>query len=202
LVSRTGSILWPPIAHLARLRNDTSNPLRVLDLATGGGDVPISLARLAARDGLKVQIDGCDKSPHAVSFARSQALARGVEVRYFVLDVLREPVPQGYDIVSCSLFLHHLGETEAIELLVRMAFSARCLVLVDDLVRSRFGYLLAMVGCHLLSRSRVVHVDGPISVAAAYTPDEALSLAERAGLKGAVLTRHWPQRFLIAWSVT
>ena len=44
--------------------------------------------------------------------------------------------------------------------------------------------LLALAGCHLLSGSRIVHIDGPISVAAAFTPGEALSLAERAGLQG------------------
>jgi len=82
-----------------------------------------------------------------------------------------------------------------------MAAAAQILVLVDDLVRSRWGYLLAWTGCHVLSGSRIVHVDGPISVAAAFTPSEALFLAERAGLQGASLTRHWPQRFLLTWGV-
>jgi 2-polyprenyl-3-methyl-5-hydroxy-6-metoxy-1,4-benzoquinol methylase len=199
-LSRTAAFLWPPIARLARFRNEPSNPLRVLDLATGGGDVPICLARHAARSRLTVKIDGCDKSPQAVCFARSRALARGSQVGFFVHDALGDSLPEEYDVVSCSLFLHHLAEPDAISLLGRMASAARSLVLVDDLMRSRTGYLLAMVGCHVLSRSRVVHVDGPVSVAAAFTADEALSLAQRAGLKGAVLKRHWPQRFLISWS--
>ena len=86
-------------------------------------------------------------------------------------------------------------------MLRRMAAAAQCLVLVDDLVRSRWGYLLALAGSHVLSTSRIVHFDGPTSVAAAFTPSEALSLAERAGLQGTSLTRHWPQRYLLTWSV-
>jgi hypothetical protein len=82
-----------------------------------------------------------------------------------------------------------------------MAAAAHRLVLVDDLVRNRRGYLLALAGCHILSSSPIVHFDGPTSVAAAFTPGEALSLAERAGLHGTSLTRHWPQRFLLTWCV-
>ena len=72
-------------------------------------------------------------------------------------------------------------------------------VLINDLIRSRVGYLLAYFGTRLLSRSRLVHVDGPLSVAAALTCSEALRLADRAGLKGASLSRHWPERFLLSW---
>ena len=146
-----------------------------------------------------MEVDGCDVNPQAVEYARSQAEAAGQRVRFFCHNALTEPFPSGYDIVSCSLFLHHLAEPVAIDLLSRLAAAARSLVLVDDLVRSRRGYWLALAGCHMLSRSRVVHYDGPISVAAAFTPAEAVSLMEQAGLPGAVLTRHWPERFLITW---
>ena len=128
--------------------------------------------------------------------------SRGAHVRFFVLDALNGDLPTGYDVVSCSLFLHHLEEPDAILLLNRMATAARHLVLIDDLIRSRWGYLLALVGCHMLSGSHVVHVDGPTSVAAAFTPSEILALAKRAGLRGATLTRHWPQRFLLTWKAS
>jgi 2-polyprenyl-3-methyl-5-hydroxy-6-metoxy-1,4-benzoquinol methylase len=201
VLSRVGSVLWPPIERLARLKGMNDRPLRVLDLATGGGDTPITLAQRAAAKGLNVEIDGCDINPQAIHYAQGQASARGIRVKFFVLDALSERLPSDYDVLCCSLFLHHLGETDAIALLSRMAAAAQCLVLVDDLVRNRWGYLLALAGCHVLSSSRIVHVDGPTSVAAAFTPREALHLAERAGLRGTSLTRHWPQRYLLTWSV-
>ena len=198
-VSRPGSVLWPAIARLARGKERKGRPLRVLDLATGGGDTPIKLDRQARRAGLNLEIQGCDISPQAVDYAQNQARAHKANVRFFVLDVVHDVLPSDYDVLTCSLFLHHLDETDAIILLRQMGKAARCLVLVDDLVRSRWGYCMAMVGCHLLSSSRVVHVDGPISVAGAFTPGEALSLAEQAGLQGATLTRHWPERYLLTW---
>jgi 2-polyprenyl-3-methyl-5-hydroxy-6-metoxy-1,4-benzoquinol methylase len=199
-LSRTGSVLWPAIARLARREEVNGRPVRALDLATGGGDTPIELDRRARRAGLNLEIQGCDINPQAVDYAQKQAIAHNANVRFFVLDAVHEVLPSDYDVLTCSLFLHHLDETDAIALLRRMGDAARRLVLVDDLIRSRCGYLMAVAGCRLFSGCRVVHVDGPISVAGAFTPGEALSLAERAGLQGATLTRHWPQRYLLTWN--
>ena len=171
-------------------------PLRMLDVACGGGGLALALAR---RGGRRIEVEGCDISPVAVDCARRAAEARGLSARFFTCDALGEPLPTGYDVVTCSLFLHHLDDEDAVTLLRRMATAARRLVLVDDLNRGRAGYALAWAGCRLLSRSPIVHHDGPVSVAAAFTTGEALDLAARAGLAGATVSRHWPQRFLLAW---
>ena len=163
------------------------------------GRVPATLARLAARAGLDVRVEGCDVSPRAVGFARERAGTSGLDVRFFQWDALNGALPAGYDVITSTLFLHHLDDAAAVNLLRRMGEAAGRAVLVDDLVRSRRGFALAWAGCRLLSGSRVVHHDGPVSVAAAFTPGEAIDLARRAGLDGATVTRHWPQRFLLAW---
>jgi hypothetical protein len=80
-----------------------------------------------------------------------------------------------------------------------MAAAARRAVLVDDLVRSRLGFALVWMGRYLLTSSPVVHVDGPLSVRAALSIGEARDLAERAGLQGCTIRRHWPERFLLTW---
>jgi 2-polyprenyl-3-methyl-5-hydroxy-6-metoxy-1,4-benzoquinol methylase len=197
-VSRSAAILWPPIARLAQAAG--SAPVRVLDLASGGGDIPLALAFRAARARLDVRIDGCDINDGAVRFARQKAANCSVPVQFFTLDALTSSIPEGYDVLTCSLFLHHLDEPDAVRLLRRMASAARRLVLLDDLVRSRVGYALAWGGCRLLSRSPIVRHDGPASVAAAFTPEEVQMLALRAGLESVSLTRHWPHRFLLSWS--
>ncbi len=197
-LSRSDAIFWPPIATLARASE--GSPVRVLDLASGGGDVPIALAIRAARAHLDVRIDGCDVSAEAVRFAQQHATARRVTARFFALNALADSIPDGYDVLTCSLFLHHLNEADAIGLLRRMADAAGRMVLVDDLIRSRVGYALAWAGCRILSRSPIVRHDGPVSVSSAFTPEEVRELANRAGLGAVSLTRHWPRRFLLSWS--
>jgi hypothetical protein len=51
----------------------------------------------------------------------------------------------------------------------------------------------------MLSRSKVFRVDGMRSVAAAFSTDEARSLAAAAGLSGAQVVQVWPQRWLLTW---
>jgi SAM-dependent methyltransferase len=197
LLSGSAGILWRPIRKLARQLGTPA--LRVLDIATGAGDVPIRLWRKARGADLRLELEGCDKSPRAVAYARARAERAGAEVQFFVWDALADPPPGRYDVVCSSLFLHHLGDDRAAGLLRRMGALADWLVLVNDLCRGPLGYALAWVGTRLLTRSAVVHADGPQSVAAAFRPAEALALAERAGLAGATVARRWPCRFLLSW---
>jgi 2-polyprenyl-3-methyl-5-hydroxy-6-metoxy-1,4-benzoquinol methylase len=197
-VSRSDAILWPGIAGLAKAAAGAS--ISVLDLACGGGDVAIALKLRADRAGLGVHVDGCDKSREAVRYAQHKAKEQGIKVRFFALDVVKDAIPAGYDVVTCCLFLHHLDQAQALGLLAKMAESSGRLVLVNDLIRSRTGYALAWAGCRMLSNSPIVRHDGPVSVAAAFTLAEVRELAGNAGMTGAKLTRHWPCRFLLSWS--
>jgi hypothetical protein len=102
--------------------------------------------------------------------------------------------------VYCTLFAHHLDEIDVIRLLEGMALRSRKLVLVDDLIRSRLGFALAWIGTRLLSRSWVVHTDGPLSVRGALRPDEMMTIAKQAGLEDAQINRSWPERYLLSWA--
>jgi 2-polyprenyl-3-methyl-5-hydroxy-6-metoxy-1,4-benzoquinol methylase len=135
----------------------------------------------------------------AVEHARQCAGQAGAAVEFRCCDVFNLDPSEGFDVVLCSLFLHHQSEEQAVALLRQMARCARELVLINDLVRSGAGYRLACLGTRLLTRSPVVHVDGPRSVAAAFTLSEAGELAERAGLHGARVEPRWPCRYLLSW---
>jgi len=200
-VSRTLTPLWRTVCDVAR--QQPGRPLSLLDVACGGGDVAIRLARRARAAGLPLAVSGCDISPTAVRHARQLAESTGTtDVEFFQSDILRDSLGRRFDVVTCNLFMHHLDEADAIRLLQTIAGATRRMMLVDDLRRTRLGLGLAWIACRLFSRSPIVHADGPRSVRAAYTPDEALALAARAGLDGARATRHWPQRFTLAWGRT
>jgi 2-polyprenyl-3-methyl-5-hydroxy-6-metoxy-1,4-benzoquinol methylase len=198
-LSRSAAILWPPLRRIAS--SIAERPCRILDIASGGGDVPLELARRCRAGGWRAEFTGLDVSGTAIDHASGNARRQNESAVHFQQhDVFRCDLPQGYDVVMCSLFLHHLSRQQAVELLSKMAGAAVRLVLVNDLRRTRLGYALAWWGGRMLTRSPIVHVDGPMSVAAAFTCSEALELAEEAGLKGATIARRWPQRLLLSWS--
>ncbi len=195
-VSNSVGVVWPAVSAAAR---QAKGPLRVLDLATGGGDVPLGLWRRACRFGLTLDILGVDVSPRAVKLARGRARSAGTAIQFATLDVLADSLPQGFDVILASLFLHHLGEQQAVGVLAKMAAAARQLVLVNDLVRSRRDLILVALGARLLTTSRVVWTDASLSVRAAFTVAELGALAEAAGLQGATIERWFPCRMLLQW---
>ena len=198
-ISRCSAGLFRPIEALAITQ--PAKPLRVLELACGGGDTAIDLALMAKRKGLALDIHACDLNPEAVAIAQTNAVRRQAALTVFTADALAKPTDHNsFDVVYCTLFAHHLDEPDVIRLLEVMALRSRKLVLVDDLIRSRLGFALAWIGTRLLSRSWVVHTDGLLSVRAALQPDEMKSIAMQAGLNDAQIKRSWPERYLLSWA--
>ena len=198
-ISRCSAGLFRPIEALAITQ--PAKPLRVLELACGGGDTAIDLALMAKRKGLSLDIHACDLNPEAVAIAQTNAVRRQAALTVFTADALAKPTDHNsFDVVYCTLFAHHLDELDVVRLLEVMALRSRKLVLVDDLIRSRLGFALAWIGTRLLSRSLVVHTDGLLSVRAALQPDEMKSIAMQAGLNDAQIKRSWPERYLLSWA--
>jgi SAM-dependent methyltransferase len=195
-VSLTAARVWAEVRMLARAG---VKPVRVLDVACGGGDALLDVARRAARHGVDVELIGCDLSE--VALERAKARADGLTTaRFLTVDVLRDELPGPCDVACSSLFLHHLTRTETVALLRAMAHVTRHVLLVQDLRRSRLGYAFAWIGLHALTTSDVARFDGPVSVRAAYTLEEARALVADAGLEGAVVHACWPERFTIRWA--
>jgi len=199
-VSRTAARLASDIIPLLRGIPSGPGPVVLADLACGGGDVTLELARRIRgfRCGREaVRVTGYDKSPRAVAWARDAAARRGIDASFEVRDVLAEGCP-ACDVVVNSLFLHHLEDDHARGLLAQMA-AARVGGVISDLVRCRVGLALAIAATALLSSSRVARVDGPASVRAARTPSEYRTLCDAAGLCHATIRRAWPRRVVIRW---
>lgn len=195
-ISGAGRILWRPIREMAAR---SPRPLRILDIATGGGDLPIYLAHAARRAGTPLEVHACDRSDVALEHARASAARRNVNVRFFQLDALAAPLPTDFDVFMSSLFLHHLSEPEALAFLRRMREAGPRGILINDLRRSAPGWAAAQIAGRVLTRSPVVRVDAVLSVQAAFTPDELRGLAEQAGLWGARVENRWPWRMLLSW---
>ena len=195
-ISFSAARVWREVMGLAAAR---SGPVRVLDIACGGGDMLVTVARWARRRGVPIELHGCDVSPVALDAARASA-PDATALRFFELDVLGEELPEGYDLICSSLFLHHLSEDFAVRLLRAMAAATAASLLVQDLQRTRLGYLFAYAGLLLLTRSDVARSDGLTSVQSAFTLAEAAKLCAEAGLEGADIRPCWPQRYAIRWS--
>jgi 2-polyprenyl-3-methyl-5-hydroxy-6-metoxy-1,4-benzoquinol methylase len=194
--SRSARIIWSEIHRILPSRR---KKFRILDIASGAGDVPIELWKRAWGLRHPVEIHGWDKSSVAVEHARHRAAQSEAKVEFHVGDALTQPLPGNFDVIISSLFLHHLQESQAIDLLRRMRLAAKQMTLVNDLERCYIGYLVALLASRVLTRSEVVHTDALRSVAGAYTRQEVRVLAHTAGMTRARVVSRWPFRFLLSW---
>ncbi len=194
-ISGAARSIWRPLFQLAE--QTPGKPLRVLDVAAGGGDVAIAIKQLADRKGVPIEVTGCDLSETALRYASRRAEALGVDAAFVRCDAIAGDLPGRFDAVYTSLFVHHLEAEQIVRLFQSMAAASDQLVIVNDLIRSTFGYALAKWGIRVLTRSEVCHVDGPLSVRAALTIPEVLSYVDAAGLRLLNVGKVFPERYVL-----
>ena len=154
--------------------------LRVVDLATGSGDIPRLVVDYARRIGAQISVDAVDGQVATLEIARR--LSAGYpEITFHPGDIRTWGSGERYDIVLCSLVLHHFTEDDAVTILRRARELSRGRVLVADLRRG----FLASAGVFLLTatlfRDPMTKFDGRMSAARAFSFSELRKLAERAG---------------------
>jgi ubiquinone/menaquinone biosynthesis C-methylase UbiE len=162
----------------------------VLDVGSGGADIPIRLVCWARRRGLALRVIAVDRDRQILEVARRRAAAYP-EIFFVQADGLHLPVRGGaVDAAISSLTLHHLEPDAAPGLLAEMGRASRLGFVVNDLIRSRAAYVLVWLATRLFAWNRMSRHDGPLSVLRAYTAREIGALAERAGVSLVRITRH------------
>ncbi|MBI2882318.1 MAG: methyltransferase domain-containing protein [Candidatus Methylomirabilis oxyfera] len=179
------------LVHLGRMVGEPSQrSLTILDIATGGADIPRAICRWARNRKLTVAIEAVDRGDKVLAAATEWSIDFP-EIR--LRRVEAPPLPyqdRSVDYVIASLFFHHLTEMEGILLLREMARVARRGLLVNDLLRSRLACLLTALATRLLSGNRLTRHDGPMSVLRGFRPQELRRMATTAGLADVQLSHH------------
>ncbi|TWT65285.1 methyltransferase domain-containing protein [Allorhodopirellula solitaria] len=197
-LNRLSGISGTLFRRLARIAANlpANRPLRVLDVASGSGDLPIDWLRRASRRKLPLAVTALDRSELAMQTAADAAQAAGVQLGTVVRDCVRDGLPSGFDVVTSSLFMHHLDPHEVSRLIQEMWRVSDRAIVICDLERSRTNLALIAAASRLVTRSDVVHFDASASVHAAYTRDEFATLLHQALCFSVPVKRSPPCRFL------
>lgn len=192
LVNRLAGGSATTLRHLPGLISaiPTSRPVEILDLATGSGDIPLALLVWARRHARQLRLTVTDTSTAILDTAR-QTLAGAADVAFALYDARAVPLPdRAFDIVLCSLALHHFSPPDATLVLREMDRLARVGFIVNDIRRSPMGYIAAWTTSRIATTNRLTRHDMPLSVLRAYTPAELRGLLADAGITTAIVTTH------------
>jgi ubiquinone/menaquinone biosynthesis C-methylase UbiE len=158
------------VQRAARFSGATS--LSLLEVAAGSGEVPEIVRQKLSRRGIALDVTLLDRASSHLA-ARDGAVGNPIsKSRRVVADALVLPFADAaFDLVSCSLFAHHL-DAQQLATFVREALRvSRRALLVNDLIRHPLHLALAWAGFPLM-RSRVAWLDGLTSVRRSYLPEE------------------------------
>ncbi len=165
-----------------------SRTLMVLDVATGGADIPAAVVEWGRRRQVPVRVVGIDRHPVIARIAGTTSAACPA-IAVMQADACALPFRDAsFDVCLCHLGLHHLTRDQGVALLRRLHSLARVGFLVVDLLRSVGGY----GGVWLVTRfarSPITRHDGPLSVRRALSWDEYRRLASETGVPGIRVTR-------------
>jgi len=109
-----------------------SDKLRIIDLATGSGDIPRLIVDFARKAGAEVEIDAVDFQASTIEVARKLSVGFP-EIGYHCGDIHHFGDERSYDIVLFSLALHHFSDEDAVMVLRRCRDLSHRFVLVSDL---------------------------------------------------------------------
>jgi 2-polyprenyl-3-methyl-5-hydroxy-6-metoxy-1,4-benzoquinol methylase len=171
-----------------------TRPSTLLDIGSGGGDVPREFVRWANRDGLLLQVTAIDADARAVRYARTLPPLAGLEFRQAMShDLVRENLK--FDFITSNHLLHHLSGAELGSLLSDCQALCQGTVIHNDIERSALAYGLFGVATLPLFPGSFIHYDGLLSIRRSYTAPEL----RRAVPDGWRVRRAFPYRNLLMY---
>ena len=166
----------------------------LLDVGFGDGDMLRRIARWAARNGIEAHLVGVDLNPRSELAARAHTPS-DLSIQWVTGDYADQEEP--FDFIVSSLVAHHMTHAQLIAFLRFMEARAVRGWLVNDLYRHGFAH----AGYPLLARvfgwHRIVRLDGTLSIARSYRPEEWPPLLAEAGISDAQILRRFPFRLCV-----
>lgn len=164
--------------------------LSILDLGTGAADIPRAIAAWARQRGLPVEITAVDGNAKILEIARSSCAA-WPEIRFEQHDLRNLQIAENsFDLVVCSLTLHHFDAADAVTVLRNIRAIARRGYFVNDLRRNWPAIWSTELFVRGMVRNEAFGHDAIKSCRAAFTPGELREMAAQAGLTHFKIHRH------------
>lgn len=180
------------VEHVARKLSLRS--LTLLEVASGAGYVPATVAQKLRPRGIQVHSVLLDRVlSHIECGSRNDTKAA-------VGDALSLPFSDSsFDVVSSSLFTHHLSPDELTRFVNEGLRVCHRAVIINDLVRDPLHLVTVYAGLPLY-RSRITRHDAPASVRQAYTEAEMHEILSGTHARNVEIERHFFYRMgIVAW---
>jgi 2-polyprenyl-3-methyl-5-hydroxy-6-metoxy-1,4-benzoquinol methylase len=177
-----------------------SNQIVIVDVGCGNGDMLRSLANFGLKNNLKFQLIGIDANNFTVTHA--QKLSKNYSnISYRCEDIFDKAFNElQYDIVLCTLTLHHFKDDEIMQLLRIFYANSTFGIVINDLHRSPIAYRLFQVLCFVCRLNEMSRKDGLTSILRGFKKEELMRFSEKSSFKNYKI--HWKWAFRYQWIIS
>ncbi|MCF6407871.1 methyltransferase domain-containing protein [Chitinophaga filiformis] len=172
----------------------------IVDIGCGNGDMLRALSRMAHKKGWRVKLVGIDANEYTVKYA-SVLSAQYPEITYYCMNILGEEFREmQYDIVLCTLTLHHFEDRQIMKLMSLFRRNAAIGIIINDLHRSALAYHLFQLFSRLTGMGRMAKEDGLVSILRGFKRKEIQQLSRKLNFNQ--YTLRWKWAFRYQWIIT
>ncbi|WP_339838271.1 methyltransferase domain-containing protein [uncultured Flavobacterium sp.] len=178
---------------------NSKDEITIVDVGCGNGDMLRALADFGIKNNLKFNLIGIDANAFTIDYAIKLS-KEYPNISYKCEDIFSEAFSQlNYDIVLCTLTLHHFKNNQIDYLIQLFNKQAKIGIVINDLHRNIIAYRAFQLICFFFKLNRMSKEDGLISILRGFKKQELIDFSERNKLKEYKI--HWKWAFRYQWIV-
>ncbi|MCW2120706.1 methyltransferase domain-containing protein [Flavobacterium sp. 7A] len=182
-----------------QLIGSKTQKLTIVDVGCGNGDMLRALAHFGSKNKLEFNLIGID----ANAFTVNHAIALSKEysnISYQCIDIFEEEFKAlQYDLLLCTLTLHHFKNDQINYLLQLFSSKAAVGIVINDLHRTSVAYRLFQLVCFVFGLNNMSREDGLVSILRGFKKEELVAFSKKNKLKN--YTIHWKWAFRYQWII-
>ncbi len=177
------------------LKIPKATEISIVDVGCGNGDMLRTLANFGLKNNLNFRLIGIDANNFTINHARKLS-ADYSNISYQCEDVFGKAFAElKYDIVLCTLTLHHFKEVEILQLLTVFNTNSRIGIVINDLQRSALAYRLFQVLCFVFRLNAMSREDGLVSILRGFKKEELIQFSKKLNLTNYKIQWKWAFRY-------
>ncbi|MEZ7514477.1 methyltransferase domain-containing protein [Flavobacterium frigidarium] len=167
----------------------------IVDVGCGNGDMLRALADYATTKGLTFNLIGIDANNFTITHARDLS-KNYANISYRCKDIFdKEFENLKYDIVLCTLTLHHFKDDQIEKLLSVFYKNATLGVVINDLHRSKIAYRSFQALCKVFRLNDMSREDGLVSILRGFKKVDLIQFSEKLGFRKYDVKWKWAFRY-------
>lgn len=179
---------------------DKSQVITIADIGCGNGDMLRMLADYGQKHSLNFNLIGIDANAFTINYAKTLSKSY-TNITYQCMDILDPGFADiQYDIVLCTLTLHHFTYHQITSLLTIFNTNASFGTVVNDLHRSKVAYRLFQLVCAVFGLNRMSREDGLVSILRGFKKQDLEDFSKRLNFKHYSI--HWKWAFRYQWIIS